>query len=225
VLRALAITAVGLLSFSFVPVGTATAQDSPRWRVPSGSLATSTILWRLDSTCTAGTLPACDTLGMHHWSTRDKGQRRLAATIWQEACAAGGFGACANLALAYDDGIGVKRDRKRALALAQEACDSGSAPGCVGVASMLSDGRAGHKDLAAGSAMMEHACTIGDLFACLNMSYRALDGLFGVSRDTSRARSFAVQACTAGIRDHPYPWYRDTASEACHLARQLGGAT
>ena len=223
--RSIRMATLGLLALHLLATRTVNAQSNPRWRVPSGSLATSTTLWRLDSTCTAGGLPACDTLGMHHWSTRNKGERRIAAALWQEACSAGGQGACANLALAYDDGVGVKRDRKRALALAQEACDSGSAPGCVAVATMLSDGRAGHKELSAGAAVMEHACTIGDLYACLNMSYRALDGLFGVARDTSLARSFAVHACATAVRDHPYPWYRDAATEACRLARELGGAT
>src|SRR5262249_39963034 len=132
-------------------------------RIPPGSLATSTDMWRLDSACTTGALAACDTIGMHHWASHDQDQRKIAAGVWQKACTEGGVGACANLAMAYDDGEGVKRDRKRAYAMAREACDSGSAPGCVVVASMLSDGRGGTKDVAAGGEMMERACTMGDM--------------------------------------------------------------
>ena len=200
------------------------AQTPPRGAIPPGSLATSTIMWNLDSACTAGALAACDTLGMHHWATRSKDERKLAAHLWEQVCAQGGTGACANLALAYDDGEGVKKDRKKALLLATEACDSGSAPACVGVASMLSDGRAGPKDPAAGIALMEKACTMGDLFACINMGYRALDGTFGVARDSTRARGFVARACAVAVRDHPYPWYRETASAACSLALQLAPA-
>jgi TPR repeat protein len=219
--RARTISALHLLFLSLLAPPHTWAQADARWRVPAGSLATSTILWRLDSACTAGALPTCDTLGMHHWSTRDKQERKLAAELWQRTCSAGGVGACANLAMAFDDGEGVKKDRRKAFTLAREACDSGSAPACVVVASMLSDGRAGQKDLAAGAAMMERACTMTDLYACLNMTYRTLDGSFGVTRDTTRARAFAAQACSAVVPDHPYPWYRAAAGNACTLARQL----
>lgn len=209
-----------LLAVALVP--TASAQAGP-YRPPPGSLATSSIMWHLDSACTAGALPACDTIGMHHWATRDKAERRVAVSIWERVCTAGGSGACANLALAYDEGSGVRRDRGRALALARQACDSGAAPACVTVASMLSDGRAGEQDEVAGTAFMERACTMADLFGCMNMGYRALKGSFGVARDSTRARAFMKRACTVAVAEHPYPWYRETAKDACDLARQLGG--
>src|SRR5260370_16208896 len=62
----------------------AAAQTGP-YRPPPGSLATSTIMWHLDSACTAGALAACDTLGMHHWATRDPRERRGAPGRWGRA--------------------------------------------------------------------------------------------------------------------------------------------
>jgi TPR repeat protein len=210
------------LALSLVAVPAARAQGADR---SPGAFATSTIMWRLDSACTSGALAACDTIGMHHWATRKKDQRRRAVAVWDSACTAGGIGACANLAMAYDDGEGVKRDRRRAATLARQACDAGSGPGCVAIASMLSDGRAGQKDVAGGAALMEQACTtMKDLIACLNMAYRALDGSFGVARDTTRARAFAAEACAAAKPDHPYPWYRESGDDACALSHELGPA-
>jgi TPR repeat protein len=178
-------------------------------------------MWRLDSACIAADQPACDTLGMHHWAGRNRDERRAAVAIWERACSAGGQGACANLALAYDDGDGVKRDRTRSRALAHNACDGGSAPACVTVASMLGDGRVGRKDLAASSALMLRACEMVDLYACTNMGYRSLEGLYGVARDSATASRFFARACAAAVTNHPYPWYRETSHEACALARDL----
>jgi uncharacterized protein len=110
------------------------------------------------------------------------------------------------------------------MALLQQACDSGSAPACVGVGSMYTDGRGGKKDLARGTEFMIRACTMGDLYGCLNMGYRSLDGLYGVSRDSAQARGFAIKACDLAVKDHPYPWYRRAAGDACDLVRTLGNA-
>lgn len=190
-------------------------------RIPPGSLATFTSMWRLDSACTAGALSACDTLGMHHMASRDKEDHKKAASIWERACSAGGAGACANLALAYDDGEGVHRDRTRALTMSQDACERGASAGCVGAASLLSDGRAGPKDLTAGNGLLEQACSLNDLYGCLNLGYRSLDGSFGFPRDSNAARTYLAKACAAVVPDHPYGWYRETGREACSLARQL----
>src|SRR4051794_8951356 len=92
-----------ILGFSLTAVtGTgfgqrAEAQAAPRGRVPPGSLATSTIMWNLDSACTGGDHAACDTLAMHHWAGGDKAERKIAVALWQDACESGGAGACANL--------------------------------------------------------------------------------------------------------------------------------
>jgi len=64
---------------------------------------------------------------------------------------------------------------------------------------------------------------MAELFGCLNMGYRALDGSFGVVRDSTRARAFMERACAVAVAEHPYRWYREAGEEACRLARQLGG--
>jgi TPR repeat protein len=53
-----------------------------------------------------------------------------AADLWRQACDGKVAGACYDLGVATQSGLGVTRDRERARNLYQSACDLGDKRGC-----------------------------------------------------------------------------------------------
>lgn len=176
---------------------------------------------RLAEQCHGGDLAGCDTLGMYHWARDLESARDSAVGIWDAACRQDGVGACASLALAYDNDSWAGHNQKRAFVMLQDACARGSQPACVGVAARLTDGRGGTKDGKRGTSMMMEACEKNDMYACNNLGYRFYDGTYGERKNSRRAQEMFARACAVAVPAHPYPWYRDTARDSCRLAKEL----
>jgi len=77
--------------------------------------------------CDGGQLSACNTTGVVHLRRKEYG---LAAAPITQACDGGEAVGCSNLALIYEQGLGVARDLRHALALHKKACDGGLKSSC-----------------------------------------------------------------------------------------------
>jgi len=77
--------------------------------------------------CAGGQSAACDTVGVVHM--RRKEYAKAIAPL-QRSCEAGEATACGNLALLYEQGLGVSRNVSHAVTLHEKACDAGLASSC-----------------------------------------------------------------------------------------------
>jgi TPR repeat protein len=77
--------------------------------------------------CDGGYAPACNTVGVVHM--RRKEYAKATAPL-AKSCEAGEAAACGNLALLYEQGLGVSRSVARAATLHKMACDAGLASSC-----------------------------------------------------------------------------------------------
>lgn len=77
--------------------------------------------------CDGGQLSACNTTGVVHLRRKEYAQ---AAAPIAKACDGGEAVGCSNLALIYEQGLGVARDLSRARTLYKKACDGGFKSSC-----------------------------------------------------------------------------------------------
>ena len=123
--------------------------------------------------CARGDAAGCETIRLLFTAGDDAARPGAGAALatLERGCVAGALGACAAIAVAYQEGFGVKQDRDRALALAERACSGAAGPGCR-VAGELHRVR-GDRDRA--REAFAQGCLLGSAPACLDVAQRELE--------------------------------------------------
>ena len=98
-------------------------------------------------------------------------------TVYEKACKEGDTPSCYNLAVLYDQGKGIKQDKKRASKLYKQACMDGLTQACINLAISYEQGDGIPKNLEKAQIYYKEAqvlskkrCEVGDKIACQNYS-------------------------------------------------------
>lgn len=119
-----------------------------------------------------------------------------ARSYLQRACDGGQFEGCRNLAELYEQGQGVPRDVARSRQLLDYACQAGEPVACRVLGARLHDGdERSAGDQVSARRSFERGCHLGEPTSCALLGLYYIDGLGGLSRDTSRGENLARQAC------------------------------
>ncbi|WP_334091167.1 tetratricopeptide repeat protein, partial [Helicobacter typhlonius] len=83
--------------------------------------------------CEQGNAAGCFGTGLIYMYGANTGMPnpQKAVTYYYKACVGGDAVACANLAMAYDNGNGIKEDKEQAAQLYEVACQGGDSLGCT----------------------------------------------------------------------------------------------
>lgn len=110
----------------------------------------------------------------------------------------GAAGACAQLGIAYEAGIGTKRDLKQALHYYEQACEQ-SAAACHALAVSYATGTTGlKKNPAKARELYQKGCDADNLASCTNLGIQELDGVGG-PKDLDNAKVLLTRACDGGV--------------------------
>ncbi len=104
---------------------------------------------------------------------------------------------CRLLAAAYEQGLGVDRDRTQAARLYGWACEGGDGAACARRGDLLSKGVGVKRDDNAALAALERGCTLGAVQACITGG-QIFDAGTNLRRDGGRAADLYRRACDAG---------------------------
>ncbi len=121
-----------------------------------------------------------------------------AEPLLEQACAGGGFKACAFLGYMFQYQLSGARDYTRAATLYKKACDGGNAFACNGLGDMYRDKMGVEQDYTLAATLFSKACNAGDGNGCINLGYLYEHSL-GVAQDYPRAASLYSKGCNAGL--------------------------
>ena len=113
--------------------------------------------------CEQGNAAGCFGTGLIYMYGASSGmpEPQKAANYYYKACTGGDAVACANLAMAYDNGQGVKEDKVQAAQLYEVACQGGDSLGCTNAGWMYANGVGVKKDYQKSLAYYNSACQLG----------------------------------------------------------------
>ena len=123
-----------------------------------------------------------------------------AGPLLDQACAGGGFTACAFLGYMYQNQLNGAQDYARAATLYKKACEGGNAFACSQLGYLYQYKLGVKQDYPLAATLFSKACNAGNGNGCLNLGYLYQHGL-GVAQDYPRAVSLYSQGCNAGIAD------------------------
>ncbi len=118
---------------------------------------------------------------------------------YRAACDAKDWGACYDLGVVYERGIGVTADPVRAAELYQRGCNEASWDACTGLAVLYSRGIGVPQDHARAAQLFKQSCDVGFAKGCYGLALAYEHGS-GVAPDAARALQLAQKACDS---DHP----------------------
>lgn len=121
--------------------------------------------------CEQGNAAGCFGTGLIYMYGANTGvpEPQKAANYYYKACVGGDAVACANLAMAYDNGQGVKEDKNQAAQLYEVACQGGDSLGCTNIGWMYANGVGVKKDYQKALAYYNSACQLGSDLGCYNL--------------------------------------------------------
>lgn len=123
---------------------------------------------------------------------------KLAAELYDRACAEMVGAACHNLAIGYFSGTDSQpKDIEQALAYYRLGCIAGQVGSCFNLARILEQGIGVEKDPAKAASYYEQACSLEAAAACYNRAVFAYDGIGGERNPGAAARYFE-RACDLG---------------------------
>lgn len=118
---------------------------------------------------------------------------------YYKACTGGDAVACANLAIAYDNGKGVKEDKAQAAQLYEVACQGGDSLGCTNTGWMYANGVGVKKDYEKSLAYYNRACQLGSDLGCYNLGLMSnAYNIYGMTKDKMNYVEMNYVACEQG---------------------------
>lgn len=153
----------------------------------------------LQSGCDAGDGQSCYRLAtLYERGLGVRKDEKLAAELYDRACADKVGAACHNLAVGYFNGSDAQpRDVEQALAYYRLGCIAGQVGSCFNLARILEQGLGVEKDLATAASYYEQACALEAAEACYNRAVFAYDGI-GVEKNPGVAARYFERACDLG---------------------------
>ena len=115
----------------------------------------------------------------------------------EQSCNAGNGSDCKKLAIMYDKGDGVKKDKKRALEFYQKACDAKDGWSCYTLGYIYQSGNGVAKDKKKALELYKRACDNSEASGCYNLGYIYQYG-DGVAKDEEKAVALYKKACDKG---------------------------
>jgi len=96
----------------------------------------------------------------------EKGNYMASSLFFEEACDNNVMEACYNLALMYDEGVGVYKDDQKAMMLLTKACEGGFVDGCYNLGIMYEKGEGVTQDTIKAFTLYYQACEKGHTRGC-----------------------------------------------------------
>jgi TPR repeat protein len=122
-------------------------------------LGAAAIIAFLTKTCDAGTLPACNSLGVAKLEGKLVAKDVAGAiALWTKTCDAKNGLGCNNLGAAQHEGFAGDKDLKQALAYFQNGCGYGWMRACDAAGQMLGDGDGVPQDVPAATKLLAQSC-------------------------------------------------------------------
>jgi len=116
---------------------------------------------------------------------------------FEEACAMGDPGACADLGVSYVMGIGAPRDPERGVALLSQSCELGAIKACNNLGRAYVDGIGVPRDYQKAAELFRMACDNRMAEACINLGVAYQQGE-GIERNFARAATLFDEVCETG---------------------------
>lgn len=151
--------------------------------------------------CEQGNAAGCFGTGLIYMYGANNGmpQPQKAVDYYYKACVGGDAVACANLAMAYDNGQGVKEDKDQAAQLYEVACQGGDSLGCTNIGWMYANGVGVKKDYQKALALYNRACQLGSDLGCYNLGLMSNTyNIYGMTKDTMSYVEMNYVACQQG---------------------------
>ena len=120
-----------------------------------------------------------------------------AGPLFEQACAGGGFEACAFLGYMYQNQLGRARDYARAATVYRKACEGNNAFACSQLGYMYQYKLGVEQDYPLAATLFSKACDAGSANGCVNLGYLYQHSL-GVAQDYPRAASLYSKGCNGG---------------------------
>lgn len=151
--------------------------------------------------CEQGNAAGCFGTGLIYMYGASSGmpEPQKAANYYYKACTGGDAVACANLAMAYDNGQGVKEDKVQAAQLYEVACQGGDSLGCTNAGWMYANGVGVKKDYQKSLAYYNSACQLGSDLGCYNLGLMTNTyNVYGMTKDKMGYVEMNYVACQQG---------------------------
>lgn len=149
------------------------------------------LLW-FQKGCDVGGELSCNVVADFYMKAKNYPQ---AFRFYTKACDGGMMGACNDLGVLYQNGLGVRQDGAQALELYVRACDGGVGLGCENVGALYDFGNAGiKKDLIKARNYYTKGCELDNASACFNLAIMYEEGEGGVE-NSERAFDLYGKAC------------------------------
>lgn len=152
------------------------------------------LLW-FQKGCDVGGELSCNVVADFYMKAKNYPQ---AFRFYTKACDGGMMGACNDLGVLYQNGLGVRQDGAQALELYVRACDGGVGLGCENVGALYDFGNAGiKKDLIKARNYYTKGCELDQASVCHNLAIMYEKGEGG-KKDSERAFDLFGKACDLG---------------------------
>lgn len=151
--------------------------------------------------CDQGNAAGCFGSGLIYMYGASNGvpDPQKAVDYYYKACTGGDAVACANLAMAYDNGDGVKEDKAQASQLYVVACQGGDSLGCTNAGWMYANGVGVKKDYQKALAYYNSACQLGSDLGCYNLGLMSNTyNIYGMTKDKMSYVEMNYIACQQG---------------------------
>ncbi|WP_110558075.1 tetratricopeptide repeat protein [Helicobacter cinaedi] len=151
--------------------------------------------------CDQGNAAGCFGSGLIYMYGANSGvpNPQKAVDYYYKACVGGDAVACANLAMAYDNGQGVKEDKDQAAQLYEVACQGGDSLGCTNIGWMYANGVGVKKDYQKALAYYNSACQLGSDLGCYNLGLMSNTyNVYGMTKDKMSYVEMNYVACQQG---------------------------
>lgn len=151
--------------------------------------------------CEQGNAAGCFGSGLIYMYGANTGipDKQKGAQYYYKACVGGDAVACANLAMAYDNGDGVKEDKAQASQLYEVACQGGDSLGCTNIGWMYANGVGVKKDYQKALAYYNMGCQLGSDLACYNLGLMSNTyNVYGMTKDKMSYVEMNYVACQQG---------------------------
>ncbi len=150
------------------------------------------LLW-FQKGCDVGGELSCNVVADFYMKAKNYPQ---AFRFYTKACDGGMMGACNDLWVLYQNGLGVRQDGAQALELYVRACDGGVGLGCENVGALYDFGNAGiKKDLIKARNYYTKGCELDQASVCHNLAIMKGEG---GKKDSERAFDLFGKACDLG---------------------------
>ena len=134
------------------------------------------------------------------WKAGPSDEERLELQTQLSDCAEGIQAGCAEVGIAYAEGVTIAQNFDRSVALLKKSCESGALKGCTHLGLRYTEGQGVNQNFHRAAKLFSTSCKGGELEGCLNLGVSYTLGQ-AVEQDTFRGLNLFGHACKEGLTE------------------------